>query len=88
MTMLVDNVYSVTVNILRTTITLHSVISSNSNFTFKLGDQSIERLVAEGRVEGAGPCERSLTRWSDRIKSAVGNWVNERSRMTSNWQQS
>ncbi|XP_045488503.1 uncharacterized protein LOC123690047 [Pieris rapae] len=66
--------------------TVQSRILTFFGHVSRRGDQSIERLVVQGKVEGTRPRGKSPTHWADQIKSAVGESLNQCSRMTSNWQ--
>lgn len=46
------------------------------------GNDSIERLVVQGKVEGTRARGRSPMRWTDQIKSAVGGPLHECTRIT------
>lgn len=48
------------------------------------GNDSIERLVVQGRVEGTRSRGRSPMRWTDQVKSAIGGHVSDCSRKTAN----
>lgn len=48
------------------------------------GNDSIERLVVQGRVDGTRPRGRSPMRWTDQVKSAVGSKLHECTRMATN----
>ncbi|CAH2268569.1 jg20064 [Pararge aegeria aegeria] len=48
----------------------------------RLESDSIERLVVQGKVEGTRGRGRSLMRWTDQIKSAVGGPLHECDRLS------
>lgn len=50
------------------------------------GNDSIERLVVQGKVEGTRPRGRSPMRWTDQVKAAVGAPVHECARLTTSRQ--
>ncbi|CAH0668805.1 unnamed protein product [Spodoptera exigua] len=47
-------------------------------------NDSIERLVVQGKVEGTRPRGRSPMRWTDQVKSAVGTRVSDCTRQSAN----
>lgn len=47
-------------------------------------NDSLDRLVVQGRVEGSRPRGRSPMRWTDQVKAMVGDPVHECTRQTTN----
>ncbi|KAL4707431.1 hypothetical protein ACJJTC_008616 [Scirpophaga incertulas] len=55
----------------RLSTTVQSHILTFFGHVSRRGDDSIERLVVQGRVEGTRPRGRSPMRWTDQIKAAT-----------------
>uniref|UniRef100_A0A2H1W6A5 SFRICE_033100 n=1 Tax=Spodoptera frugiperda TaxID=7108 RepID=A0A2H1W6A5_SPOFR len=47
-------------------------------------NDSLDRLVVQGKVEGCRPRGRSPMRWTDQVKAMVGDPVHECTRLTTN----
>uniref|UniRef100_A0A2H1W580 SFRICE_019159 n=1 Tax=Spodoptera frugiperda TaxID=7108 RepID=A0A2H1W580_SPOFR len=47
-------------------------------------NDSLDRLVVQGKVESSRPRGRSPMRWTDQVKAMVGNPVHECTRLTTN----
>uniref|UniRef100_A0A2H1VVA2 SFRICE_031219 n=1 Tax=Spodoptera frugiperda TaxID=7108 RepID=A0A2H1VVA2_SPOFR len=50
----------------------------------KRDNDSLDRLVVQGKVEGSRPRGRSPMRWTDQVKAMVGDPVHECTRLTTN----
>lgn len=63
---------------------VHKRILTFFGHVSRRGNNSIELLVVQGKVEGTRPRGRSPMRWTDQVKSAVGGHVHECTRLSTN----